>query len=58
MQLLNESESDIIQLYFFEQYSQQEAAEMLGITQGAFSKKLSKTLDQLKSILGEDFLLD
>jgi hypothetical protein len=31
---------------------------MLGITQGAFSKKLSKTLEQLKSILGDDFLLD
>ena len=58
MKLLNEDESDIIQLYFFEQYSQTEAAEMLGITQGAFSKRLSKALEQLKSILGEDFLLD
>ena len=58
MKLLNEDESDIIQLYFFEQYSQTEAAEMLGITQGAFSKRLSKTLEQLKSILGDDFLFD
>ena len=34
------------------------AAEKLGITQGAFSKRLSKALEQLKSMLGEDFLFD
>lgn len=58
MKLLSENENEILQLYFFEQYSQSEAAEILGITQGAFSKRLSKTLEQLKEILGEDFLFD
>jgi RNA polymerase sigma-70 factor (ECF subfamily) len=58
MELLSDEEAEVIKLYFFDQYSQQESAEMLGITQGAFSKKLSKTLEQLKSILGDDFLLD
>ena len=45
-------------IYFFEEFDQKEAAEKLGITQGAFSKRLSKALEQLKSMLGEDFLFD
>ena len=47
-----------IQMYFFQQLDQKEASLMLGITQGAFSKRLSKALQQLKTILGDDFLFD
>ena len=38
--------------------SSKEASEKLGITQGAFSKRLSKALEQMKNILGKDFLFD
>jgi RNA polymerase sigma factor (sigma-70 family) len=55
---LPEKSKEVITIYFFEEFDQKEAAEKLGITQGAFSKRLSKALEQLKSMLGEDFLFD
>ena len=55
---LPEKSKEVINIYFFEEFDQKEAAEKLGITQGAFSKRLSKALEQLKSMLGEDFLFD
>jgi len=55
---LNEKNREVIQIYFFEEFDQKEAAEKLQITQGAFSKRLSKALEQLRGILGEDFLFD
>jgi len=55
---LAEKSKEVIDVYFFEEMDQKEAAEKLGITQGAFSKRLSKALEQLKLILGEDFLFD
>jgi RNA polymerase sigma factor (sigma-70 family) len=55
---LPEISKEVINAYFFEEMDQNEAAAKLGITQGAFSKRLSKALEQLKVILGEDFLFD
>jgi RNA polymerase sigma factor (sigma-70 family) len=55
---LPEEQVVAIQMYFFQQLDQKEASSILGITQGAFSKRLSKALQQLKSILGDDFLFD
>lgn len=58
MDQLNENSREVIEVYFFEGLDQKECAETLGITQGAFSKRLSKALLQMKGILGEDFLFD
>lgn len=54
--LLNEKQKEAIQLYFFENLDQNKAAERLGIKQAAFSKRLTRALENLKMILGEDFL--
>ena len=58
MKQLNDKSREVIQVYFFEGLDQKECAESIGITQGAFSKRLSKALEQMKLILGEDFLFD
>ena len=58
MDQLSEKSKEVIQVYFFDGLDQKECAETLGITQGAFSKRLSKALEQMKLILGEDFLFD
>ena len=58
MDQLSEKSKEVIQAYFFDGLDQKECAESLGITQGAFSKRLSKALEQMKLILGEDFLFD
>lgn len=58
MDQLDEKSKEVIQAYFFDGLDQRECAETLGITQGAFSKRLSKALSQMKSILGENFLFD
>lgn len=58
MDQLSEKSKEVIQVYFFDGLDQKECAESLGITQGAFSKRLSKALEQMKLILGEDFLFD
>ena len=55
--MLNEKQKEAINLYFFEDLDQAKAAERLGIKQAAFSKRLSRALENLKMILGEDFLL-
>lgn len=54
--LLNEKQKEAIHLYFFENLDQNKAAERLGIKQAAFSKRLTRALENLKMILGEDFL--
>ena len=54
--MLNEKQKEAIQLYFFENLDQNKAAERLGIRQAAFSKRLTRALENLKAILGEDFL--
>jgi len=57
MEKLNPKQKEAINLYFFEQMEQEEAAEKLGITQGSFSKRLQRALISLREILGEDFIL-
>lgn len=52
---LNEKQREAIQLYFFENLEQSEAALQLNITQSSFSKRLQRALDNLKIILGDDF---
>ena len=54
--LLNEKQKEAIHLYFFENLDQNKAAERLGIKQAAFSKRLTRALENLKMILGEEFL--
>jgi len=56
LEQLNPKQKEAINLYFFEQMEQDEAAEKLGITQGSFSKRLQRALANLKEILGEDFI--
>ncbi len=58
LEQLGEKNREVIQAYFFDGLDQKECAQTLGITQGAFSKRLSKALEQMKLILGEDFLFD
>ena len=55
---LSQKNKEVIEIYFFEQLDQKEAANKLSITQGTFSKRLTKALEELKNILGEDFLFD
>ena len=45
-------------MYFFDNLDQKECASRLGISQSAFSKRLSKALSLMKTELGEDFLFD
>ncbi len=58
MDKLDEKSREVIEVYFFDGLDQKECAEALGITQGAFSKRLSKALNLMKSILGDNFLFD
>lgn len=58
MDQLDEKSREVIEVYFFDGLDQKECAETLGITQGAFSKRLAKALGQMKQILGENFLFD
>jgi RNA polymerase sigma factor (sigma-70 family) len=52
---LNPSQKEAIELYFFQQKDQEEAASILNITQSAFSKRLQRAIASLKDILGKDF---
>jgi DNA-directed RNA polymerase specialized sigma subunit len=38
-------------LYFFEELSQEEAAQKIGITQASFSKRLDRALTTLRGII-------
>ena len=55
MEQLNEKQREAIELYFFQEMTQEEAAEKLGIQQAAFSKRLDRALDKLRSILSDSF---
>jgi RNA polymerase sigma factor (sigma-70 family) len=55
MDQLNEKQREAIELYFFQEMTQEEAAEKLGIQQAAFSKRLDRALDKLRSILSDSF---
>lgn len=52
---LNQKQRQAIELYFFDNLDQQEAASFLNITQSSFSKRLQRALAKLKDILGNDF---
>lgn len=57
MDQLNEKQREAVDLYFFQQLDQEEAAELLGINQSSFSKRLTRALERLKELLGQDFLV-
>ena len=51
LEKLNEKQREAVELYFFEELSQEEAAEKIGITQASFSKRLDRALTTLKGII-------
>ena len=57
IQQLNPRQRDAVHEYFFENLTQAEAAEKLGITQASFCKRLQRGLTKMREILSEDFLL-
>lgn len=52
---LNDGQKEVINLYFFQQKDQVESAEILKISQSAFSKRLQRAISSLKELLGNDF---
>ena len=48
---LNEKQKEAVELYFFEELSQEEAAQKVGITQASFSQRLDRALKSLKEII-------
>ena len=52
---LDEKYQDCINLVFYDQLNQEEASLKLGITQSAFSKRLKKSMSELKKILINNF---
>jgi len=55
MQFLPLKYKECIDLVYFQQYNQTEASEKLHITQSALSKRLDKSLKELKNILEKKF---
>ena len=51
LEKLNEKQREAVELYFFEQLSQEEAAQKIGITQASFSKRLDRALTTLRGII-------
>ena len=51
LEKLNEKQREAVELYFFEELSQEEAARKIGITQASFSKRLDRALTTLKGII-------
>lgn len=51
IELLEDDEKTIINLYFFEDYTQQRIGEDLGVSQQNISKKIEKTLKKLKKLM-------
>ena len=48
---------EVILMIFFEQLTQDEASEILNISQSALSKRLNKAIEELKKILEKTFLI-
>lgn len=48
---LKPGQRDAVQAYFFDDYTQAEAAGLLGITQASFCKRLQRALTRLKELL-------
>ena len=55
--LLNERQREAVDLYFFNDCNQEEAANIMGITQPSFCKLLQRSLGRLRGVVSEDFLL-
>lgn len=53
---LNKKQREAIDLYFFQNMTQEAAAEALNISQGSFCKRLKRALAQLKSLIPEEIL--
>ena len=53
---LKDKQREAIELYFFEEYTQEEAAELLKITQASFSRRLERALESLKKLLEEEIV--
>jgi RNA polymerase sigma factor (sigma-70 family) len=53
---LKDKQREAIELYFFEEYTQEEAAELLNITQASFSRRLERALESLKKLLEEEIV--
>jgi RNA polymerase sigma factor (sigma-70 family) len=51
LEKLNEKQREAVELYFFEELSQEEAAQKIGITQASFSKRLDRALTTLRGII-------
>jgi RNA polymerase sigma factor (sigma-70 family) len=51
LEKLNEKQREAVELYFFEELSQEEAAQKIGITQASFSKRLDRALATLRGII-------
>lgn len=55
LEKLNEKQREAVQLYFFEEMSQEDAARKIGITQASFSKRLDRALTTLRGIIENPF---
>jgi RNA polymerase sigma factor (sigma-70 family) len=53
---LKDKQKEAIELYFFEEYTQEEAAHLLNITQASFSRRLERALESLKKLLEEEIV--
>lgn len=49
--MLNSKQREAVRLYFFEGLNQEESARACGISQSAFSKRLARALDSLKTTM-------
>jgi RNA polymerase sigma factor (sigma-70 family) len=53
---LNDKQREAIDLYFFQEYTQEEAADLLNITQASFSRRIDRALESLKKLLEEEIV--
>jgi RNA polymerase sigma-70 factor (ECF subfamily) len=54
---LKPKHKEVIVMIFFDQLTQDEASELLNISQSALSKRLSRAIEELKKILEKTFLI-
>ena len=53
---LNDKQREAIDLYFFQDYTQEQAAELLGINQASFCKRLQRGIVRLRGIIPKEIL--
>jgi len=54
---MNPRQKEAIDLYFFQNYTQVEAAAKLNITQASFCKRLQRAIHKIKELISEDFII-